>query len=188
MTRRRVQSIEIEGYTSIRSAAIELKDLNVLVGANGAGKSNLVSALGLLGRIAAGELGLAVGLAGGARTLLHQGVAPAPQITLRLDFPPHGYRATLVPSDQDELIFQGEPVSSRARAQSSGLVSANGLRESRLLTSLEPGATETPESAAAVPTSVPTAKVRTSPLSPTVSMPTATANVTRPESAWTTAK
>jgi predicted ATP-dependent endonuclease of OLD family len=51
----------VEGFTSIRSAALELNDVNVLVGANGAGKSNLIRALGVLGRIVDGELGLYVG-------------------------------------------------------------------------------------------------------------------------------
>lgn len=38
----------MEGFTSIRSAVLELNGVNVLVGANGAGKSNLIRALGYL--------------------------------------------------------------------------------------------------------------------------------------------
>jgi energy-coupling factor transporter ATP-binding protein EcfA2 len=44
-----LESIEIEGYLSIRSARVELGALNVLVGANGAGKSNFVRAFEFLG-------------------------------------------------------------------------------------------------------------------------------------------
>ncbi|GAA3575240.1 hypothetical protein GCM10022419_065440 [Nonomuraea rosea] len=35
-------AIGVEGYTSVRPARIEVRDVNVLGGANGAGKSNLV--------------------------------------------------------------------------------------------------------------------------------------------------
>ncbi|WP_370969861.1 AAA family ATPase [Amycolatopsis sp. cg9] len=65
-----LKSIGIEGFTSIRSATVALGQLNILVGANGAGKSNFVQALELLGRIVDGELGLFVGLNGGASALL----------------------------------------------------------------------------------------------------------------------
>jgi predicted ATPase len=48
---------------------VELRDLNVLVGANGAGKSNLIRVLEMADRIVGGELGLFTGIAGGASTL-----------------------------------------------------------------------------------------------------------------------
>jgi len=44
MRHQRLESVVVEGFTSIRSAALTLRDLNVLVGANGAGKSNSPSA------------------------------------------------------------------------------------------------------------------------------------------------
>jgi predicted ATPase len=40
MRHQRLRSVVVEGFTSIRSAVLELNDVNVLVGANGAGKSN----------------------------------------------------------------------------------------------------------------------------------------------------
>jgi predicted ATPase len=70
MRHQRLESVVVEGFTSIRSAALTLQDLNVLVGANGAGKSNFIRALSLLGRIVDGELGLFAGLSGGANSLL----------------------------------------------------------------------------------------------------------------------
>jgi len=64
MRHQRLKSVVVEGFTSIRSAALTLNDVNVLVGANGAGKSNFIRALSLLGRIVDGELSLFVGLSG----------------------------------------------------------------------------------------------------------------------------
>ncbi len=65
-----LKQIQIEGFTSISSATVDLGRVNILVGANGAGKSNFVQALAMLGRIVDGELGLFVGLNGGGTALL----------------------------------------------------------------------------------------------------------------------
>ena len=35
--------IEIKGYKSIKDARIELRPINILIGANGSGKSNFLS-------------------------------------------------------------------------------------------------------------------------------------------------
>ena len=69
MTRQKLRWIHIEGLTSMYEAAVELHGLNVLVGANGAGKSNLIRALAMAGRIVDGELGLFTGISGGASAL-----------------------------------------------------------------------------------------------------------------------
>lgn len=61
MAGQRLDVIEIEGYLSIRSAQVPLRDLNVLVRANGSGKSNFISVFELLGRIADRELAWYVG-------------------------------------------------------------------------------------------------------------------------------
>ena len=104
-------SIEIEGFTSIRSAAVQLGRLNVLVGANGAGKSNFVRVFELLGRIAGNDLSFFVGLNGGAAALLNSTAGGAGGIRLRLDMPPDNYEAVLVPAANDQLIFEREAVS-----------------------------------------------------------------------------
>jgi predicted ATPase len=107
MARQPLKQIRIEGFTSIRSATVDLGRLNILVGANGAGKSNFVQALELLGRIVDSELGLFVGLNGGASALLNNGDATA-RIHLQLDADPNAYEASLVPAANDELIFERE--------------------------------------------------------------------------------
>ncbi|MBB6170060.1 putative ATPase [Nocardiopsis mwathae] len=108
MERRRLRALTVEGFTSIRSATVELGSLNVLVGANGAGKSNLIAALAMLGRIADAELGLFVAQSGGASTLLHGGPKISREIRLQLWSMAVGYRAELVPTADDELVFVGE--------------------------------------------------------------------------------
>ncbi|QBS43728.1 AAA family ATPase [Nocardia sp. CS682] len=130
-----LKTIQIEGFTSIRSATVELRQLNILVGANGAGKSNFVQALALLGRIVDGELGLFVGLNGGASALLTDGDGVS-RIRLELDADPNSYEAVLVPAANDELIFETEvvyyhePKYDRPYSKSLG----HGHRETRLAT------------------------------------------------------
>ncbi|SDC99831.1 AAA family ATPase [Actinokineospora iranica] len=129
-----LNEIEVEGYTSIEHATIRLGSLNVLVGANGAGKSNFIRALELLGRIADAELGLFVGLNGGASALLNRKASDR-GIKLRLDGAKNGYEALLVPAANDELIFLSETVAFRGAGHLKPYTKllGRGHRESRLL-------------------------------------------------------
>jgi len=110
MEHQSVESIVVEGFTSIRSATVQVRDLNVLVGANGAGKSNFIRALGMLGRIVDGELGLFVGLSGGANALLHDNAGSSRRIHLEVRSLAGSYSAVLVPAAGDTLIFQSETI------------------------------------------------------------------------------
>lgn len=76
-----LRSVTLRGFKTYR--ALESFDpgrLCVLLGANGSGKSNLISFFALLHRMMAspGELQLAVAEAGGARRLLHDGPKSQP--------------------------------------------------------------------------------------------------------------
>ncbi|OXM55957.1 chromosome segregation protein SMC [Amycolatopsis thailandensis] len=109
MSQQRLTSIEIEGFTSIRSARVELGAMNVLIGANGAGKSNFVQAFELLGRISEDQLNLFVGRNGGASALINDS-AYGQEIGLKLDAPPNFYTAYLAAAPDDELIFDEEVI------------------------------------------------------------------------------
>ena len=50
-----LKKIEIQGYRSIKKATLEIRKLNVLIGANGAGKSNFVSFFMMLNEMMAGR-------------------------------------------------------------------------------------------------------------------------------------
>lgn len=110
MRHQRLKSVVVEGFTSISSATLALRDLNVLVGANGAGKSNFIGALSMLGRIVDGELGLFVGLSGGAGALLNVDQRVSRQIHLEVESDVGGYSAALVPSAGDALVLDRKSV------------------------------------------------------------------------------
>ncbi|WP_374213323.1 AAA family ATPase [Crossiella sp. SN42] len=107
-----MRQILVEGFTSIRSASVELGQLNVLVGANGAGKSNFIRAFEMLGRIADEELGYFVGKNGGAAVLLNEG-AESDQIHLRLTASSITYEAVLEPAGEDYLVLSRETLSNK---------------------------------------------------------------------------
>lgn len=104
-----VAAITVEGYKSIRSQRVELRDLNVLVGPNGGGKSNFIGAFEMLGRIVEQDLGFFVGHNGGAAGMLFGGSKG--RMRLELECPPGGYVAALRASTTDELIFESESIS-----------------------------------------------------------------------------
>ena len=69
-----VSSLTVRGYKSIRELNdFPLTNLNVLIGANGAGKSNFISLFRLLAGMMAQRLQLYVPLQGGAEVFLHFG-------------------------------------------------------------------------------------------------------------------
>jgi predicted ATPase len=127
MTRQKLRTILVEGFTSIREASVELNDLNVLVGANGAGKSNLIKALGMLGQIIDSELGLFTGIAGGASALRTVDLPSSASVRLRVDFSESGYLTELIPAAGDELVFFEEAIWERGREPF--LMPARGYRE-----------------------------------------------------------
>src|SRR5512140_1351678 len=93
-----LESIEVEGYRSIRAAKIDLGPVNVLIGANGSGKSNLLGVFGLLADLVDQRLQLHIGRQGGADAILHFGRKQTSALHLCARFGFAAYEAYLVPS------------------------------------------------------------------------------------------
>jgi predicted ATPase len=68
-----LSSLSVEGYRSIRRAWLPLGRVNVVVGPNGSGKTNLYRSLGLLVEAAQGRLARSVAREGGMPSLLWAG-------------------------------------------------------------------------------------------------------------------
>jgi predicted ATPase len=70
-----ISNIQVSGFRSIRGTGdgLTLGPVNVVIGANGAGKSNLVALLEMLSHLADGQLGMWVTQHGGASAQLHYG-------------------------------------------------------------------------------------------------------------------
>jgi predicted ATPase len=106
-------SLRLAGWKSIRDAKIELRPLNVLIGANGAGKSNLVSFFKLTNELIARRLQVYVATAGGADALLHYGLkrtsALEAETCFAMDQGQVTYSFRLIPvAGNNSLVFENE--------------------------------------------------------------------------------
>lgn len=135
-----LEKLSITGYKSIEHAQVELRALNVLIGANGAGKSNFVGVFELLREVVEGRLQLHVARRGGADALLRFGRARTPALVIDFDFEPNGYRVELAPSDDDGFLFVDEVCTFRGPGYEQPFEerqSAGGYRESKLARAAE---------------------------------------------------
>ncbi|HEY5314892.1 MAG TPA: AAA family ATPase [Pirellulales bacterium] len=106
-----IRKITLKGYKSIRCLEdFALGRINVLIGANGCGKSNFVSFFQLLREMVDGRLEQAVNIAGGADTHLFLGPKVTKQIEADLEFGENGYRFSLQPTADNRLIFGDERI------------------------------------------------------------------------------
>ena len=89
--------IEIKGYKSIFSEKIILKPINLLIGANGSGKSNFISFFDFLNRLYNRSLNDYIALTGGEDKILHKGQKITDRISFKVEFDngTNGYAAEL---------------------------------------------------------------------------------------------
>lgn len=107
--------LDLHGFKSIRHLTdFKLDSINVFIGMNGAGKSNLISFFRLLNWMtpSPGNLQFHVSKAGGANALLHEGVGTTPHLQASLVFETaagtNEYAMRLSYAAQDTLIFADE--------------------------------------------------------------------------------
>jgi len=103
-----ITRLVLRGYKSIAECDLALGRLNVLIGANGAGKSNLIGFFRLINRILDHQLQTAVGLAGGPDALLHFGRKKTETLHAEMYFGNNGYRFTLRPTQDNRMMFEHE--------------------------------------------------------------------------------
>jgi len=99
----------------MRSVDLAMAPINILIGANGAGKSSFLSFFKMLNYMTSRGLQLYVGRAGGGDALLHYGSKVTPRMVCRLTFGTdqgtNVYEMRLVSAAGDSLIFADELVS-----------------------------------------------------------------------------
>eukprot|EP01037_Dinobryon_pediforme_P024428 gene24428-26220_t len=103
--RNQISKLVLRGYKSIAECNLEFGRLNVMIGANGAGKSNLIGFFRLINRILDQQLQNSVGIAGGPDALLHFGSKTTEELAAELYFGNNGYRFQLRPTQDNRMIF-----------------------------------------------------------------------------------
>lgn len=142
----KLQRIALKGFKSIKSLDLELGSMNLLLGANGAGKSNFISFFKLLNEMMAGRLQQHIGVTGRAHSILHYGPKVTPQIEATLEFELENgkdtYEFRLSHAAGDSLIFAEERLRFLAtgRKQPQLLELGAGHQETRIREEAESGA------------------------------------------------
>ena len=109
-----LQKITVKGFKSIHSLVdFEMRPLNVLIGANGAGKSNFIGVFRFLAALTGDNFPVDVQNWGGPDALLHYGRKTTDAIEVEVYFAPendvaNGYQVTLAPTQDNRLIFTRE--------------------------------------------------------------------------------
>lgn len=138
-----LRRVILNGFKSIKTMDIELHNLNVLIGANGAGKSNLISFFKMLNEMMAGRLQTYIGASGRAQSILHFGPKMTPQLEAQIeveaDNGTNTYIMRLFHAPGDTLFFAEETLSFlQTGYQSPKIVSlGTGHQETRIGESAE---------------------------------------------------
>ena len=111
-----IQKLTVKGYKSIKSLEdFELRALNVLIGANGAGKSNFIGMFKFLHEMYEQQLQIYVQKQGGIDAMLHFGRLETPRLEMAFSFSvashralQQGYRFRLLPSADNRFLFESE--------------------------------------------------------------------------------
>lgn len=108
-----LERIKVHGFKSIRKLDLELRPINVLIGANGSGKSNFLGVFPLVHAVRLGREERYSALRGGADRLLHFGSKHTPDIRIKLQLSEGiEYSAVLIATDEDRLLTVEESLSS----------------------------------------------------------------------------
>jgi len=110
-----LERIILQRYKSIREADIALRPINVLIGANGSGKSNFISLFQFMNRVVNQGMQKYVAQAGGADQILHYGRKATERLYIELWFRKgedlaNGYKCSLIPTAEDLLVFEEEAI------------------------------------------------------------------------------
>ncbi len=103
--------LTIKGFKSIKDLSnFEFKALNIMIGANGSGKSNLISFFKMLRALIDGNLNRYVRDQGGASDLLFHGRKVTQKMEFELRFGKLGFKFNLVPTPENHCAIEDEAI------------------------------------------------------------------------------
>lgn len=105
----RLSHIKVKGFKSIGELDLDMKPINILIGANGSGKTNFISLFTFLRNLSEGRLQRYVEKQGFANTFFHFGVKTTQEISIEIDMGKSGYQAVFEHgANNDSLVFVRE--------------------------------------------------------------------------------
>lgn len=108
MNPEQISSLSITGFKSIESCDIEMKNLNVLIGANGSGKSNFIGFFKFVHELLDENLQNYVSKSGGPDSILYFGRKSTENLEAKLFFGNNGYNFSLEATQDNRMMFTNE--------------------------------------------------------------------------------
>lgn len=130
-----LQHIEIKGYKSIKEISIQLNSINILIGANGAGKTNFIRFFNFLNSIIENRLQQDTRKEGGAHAILHYGSKITKGISSTVSFGHNSYTFFLDSTQDNSFYFLIEQANFHGDGYAhpyDALLNASGHNESLL--------------------------------------------------------
>lgn len=106
----KLDSLVIENFKSIKKANLELRNINLLIGANGAGKTNFIQFFRMLNNIVENRLQDYIAQSGRAENILFYGRKVSNYLSGHFVFGNNEYFFKLLPTDENKLFFSDEIV------------------------------------------------------------------------------
>lgn len=104
-----LKNLTIKGYKTISNLDnFSLRDINIFIGANGAGKSNFIGIFKFLFNIYEERLQVYTAKSGGVDSFLHYGRKNTDKIEMEFDFENNSYSFVLSPTDDNKFLFEKE--------------------------------------------------------------------------------
>jgi predicted ATPase len=104
-----LKRVKIEGFKSIRHVDLEMRPVNILIGANGSGKTNFISLFTFLRNLSQGKLQNYVEKQGFANAFFHFGSKKTTRITIEIEVGQNGYHVDFSHGEaNDALVFEKE--------------------------------------------------------------------------------
>ncbi len=129
---RNLKRIRIKGFKSIAELDLSMDNINILIGANGAGKTNFISLFTFLNQLAHGRLTTYVESQGFANNFFHFGAKRTQRITIDIEIEETKYHISFLHgTHNDSFVFEEEY--SQIAASSQKQVIKGQLGESGLL-------------------------------------------------------
>ena len=128
--------VVIKGYKSIKACDIKLNDINVLIGSNGAGKSNFVSAFELYENILKQEMNLYASRKG-INSLFRMGIKVTDNIKMEFWYSDSWHSFDIVTTEANSLIFRDERFGNIKEPQDFIFNARGGLNESSIKNSIQ---------------------------------------------------
>ena len=126
-TNNHLGKVVVKGFKSIKNFELEIKPINILIGANGSGKSNFISLFTFLRHLSEGKLQNYVQKHGSASAFFHFGPKKTKEISIDIDVGYNGYHATFGHGiNDDTLIFNTEYCSIRSSSKSFSIQGTKG--------------------------------------------------------------